>query len=143
MQLDKRHESMFTQDKLYIKKFEFTRDEIIGNTELSVRFIPKIEYGSESENSARITIEVSIYDSRDEEKLALSITVVGLFTLHQTDDVNYETIKKSLFEKSAITIMFPYIRSTVSLLTTQPDLQPIILPVYNIHKIIQDFNGEI
>lgn len=43
-----------------------------------------------------------------------------------------------MLEKNTIAIMFPYIRSYISIITTQPGMAPIVLPAMNIIAMIND-----
>lgn len=49
---------------------------------------------------------------------------------------------KNLLEKNTIAIMFPYIRSYISSITTQPGMTPIVLPTMNIVAMINDQKTE-
>ena len=49
---------------------------------------------------------------------------------------------KDLLEKNTIAIMFPYIRSYISSITTQPGMTPIVLPAMNIVAMINDQKTE-
>ena len=49
---------------------------------------------------------------------------------------------KDLLEKNTIAIMFPYIRSYISSITTQPGMAPIVLPAMNIVAMINDQKTE-
>lgn len=49
---------------------------------------------------------------------------------------------KNLLEKNTIAIMFPYIRSYISSITTQPGMTPIVLPAMNIVAMINDQKTE-
>lgn len=49
---------------------------------------------------------------------------------------------KDLLEKNTIAIMFPYIRSYISSITTQPGITPIVLPAMNIVAMINDQKTE-
>ena len=42
-----------------------------------------------------------------------------------------------LIRQNAVAILFPYLRSQVSLLTTQPGVEPVILPPLNIAKMVE------
>ena len=43
-----------------------------------------------------------------------------------------------ILEKNTIAIMFPYIRSYISIITTQPGMNPIVLPAMNIVALVND-----
>lgn len=53
-----------------------------------------------------------------------------------------EQENNGLLEKNTIAIMFPYIRSYISSITTQPGMTPIVLPAINIVALINDQNKE-
>lgn len=53
-----------------------------------------------------------------------------------------EQENNDLLEKNTIAIMFPYIRSYISSITTQPGMTPIVLPAINIVALINDQNKE-
>lgn len=42
-----------------------------------------------------------------------------------------------ILEKNTIAIMFPYIRSYISSITTQPGMSPIVLPAMNIVAMVR------
>lgn len=44
----------------------------------------------------------------------------------------------SILERNAIAILFPYIRSYISTITTQPGMAPILLPAMNIVAMLND-----
>ena len=43
-----------------------------------------------------------------------------------------------LIQQNAIAIVFPYIRSQISLLTAQPEVDPVILPPMNIAQMVKE-----
>lgn len=49
---------------------------------------------------------------------------------------NYDC-KETLIHKNAVAIMMPYLRSEVSLLTSQPETNSIVMPIFNINKMIK------
>lgn len=44
--------------------------------------------------------------------------------------------KDTLLRKNAVAILFPYIRSQLTLLTSQPEIEPIVLPTLDINRLI-------
>lgn len=47
-----------------------------------------------------------------------------------------EDVKETLIKKNTLAIMFPYMRSQITLMTSQPNMQPIVLPAINISAFI-------
>ena len=66
-----------------------------------------------------------------EEHFDLKLIAYGKFTI-STSNENVES-----FVKNAIAILFPYIRSEITLLTSQPNMKPIILPPININAFFE------
>lgn len=72
-------------------------------------------------------VELSFVVNKEHNDLNIKIVAVADFTFESDDKKLTETI----IEKNTVAIMFPFIRSQVSLLSTQPGLTPIIIPPIN------------
>ncbi len=78
----------------------------------------------------KIQLKISI-----ENDFNVELQAVGKFecdTSAIADD-----IKVWMLEKNAAAIMFPYIRSEITLLTAQPNCKPIIIPPININALFE------
>ena len=64
------------------------------------------------------------------EKLSVYVQGMAKFETAQTN--------RELIEKNTVAIMFPYLRSYVSLLTTQPGMSPIVLSAMNIAAMLRE-----
>ena len=58
----------------------------------------------------------------------------GFFDMENLESVSE---KEALIHKNAVAIMMPYLRSEVSLLTSQPETDVVVMPVLNISKMIK------
>ncbi len=67
-----------------------------------------------------------------EGKYILSVTLKGEFYVQ--GGLKEEN---QFLTTNAVAIMFPYLRSQVTLLTSQPHLSPIVLPVLNINAVMR------
>lgn len=105
---------------LYIESAKFERlEKYDKNINISVtNSISK----SDSDYSIRLMVDIVSADS----SLKLNVVMIGKF---QCDN-------EELIEKNAIAIMFPYLRSYVSTLTTQPGLNPIVLQPVNVLSLL-------
>ena len=63
--------------------------------------------------------------------------VIVLVTATRKDE--YVENKDALLNSNAVAILFAYVRSQLTLLTAQPGTTPIVLPVVNIVKMIENF----
>lgn len=46
--------------------------------------------------------------------------------------------KEDLLKENALAILFPYVRAEMSLLTTQPETEPVVWPVVNIREMLKE-----
>lgn len=87
------------------------------------------------------------FNKRENGEFVSSIRVIGT----KKDEYNFvvrvsgyfqisETVEDSniLIQQNAIAIVFPYIRSQISLLTAQPEVDPVILPPMNIAQMVKE-----
>lgn len=70
------------------------------------------------------------------EEYFFEISLTGYFTIEQ-ENILSEELKNTLITKNAISIFMPYLRSEVSLLTAQPGVECVVLPPFNINKILE------
>ena len=117
------YESPLVLKNIIITEGHFKRNEdSLENLELKVGVSHDVERLSEREY--KITLELNVADP--EEKL--SVFVKGMFETKQENQM--------LIERNTLAIMFPYFRSYVSTLTTQPGMTPIVLPAMNIMTML-------
>lgn len=121
---------------LYFSKFSFEQERGKDNAEYSSSF--NIEYSVNSQDDSKIRVIIDTSVQSKDNGIVLTLETVGLFRIEKTDKENYEQLIKA----NTVAIMFPYIRSQVSLLTTQPGIQPIMIPAMNINAFIEGNQGE-
>lgn len=75
-------------------------------------------------------IELCLSIKKDD--LTVSVKAYAHF-LYEADEYSKE---EDIIKDNTVAIMFPFIRSQVTLLTTQPGMMPIVLPPINTQKFI-------
>lgn len=80
---------------------------------MRININPKVFIPKDSQNSFKIIMEV---DLSVEEYFVLNVTAVGLFEL--TEEEVSEDIRKSFINANSTAILFPYVRSFISSLTS-------------------------
>ena len=129
---------MNPQDKdirsvLSIKHFIFNSItfERIGfrndSQELPTSFSVNVE--KQGENNYIVTLDVNV-EKKGEFKTDISIS--GYCEI----DDNHPQLD-TILRVNAPAILFPYVRAQLSLLTAQPEMRPIVLPVVNFQKIYE------
>lgn len=94
----------------------------------------KVQVG-ENEDSVHRTNLICIITKKDEYDINISLS--GYFTF-QSDSSLDEKKKKDIIENNTVSILMPYLRSEITLLTTQPDMEPVVLPVINVRNLMKN-----
>ena len=119
------YESPLVLKNIIITEGHFKRNEdSLENLELKVGVSHDVERLSEREY--KITLELNVADP--EEKLSVFVKGMAIFETKQENQM--------LIERNTLAIMFPYFRSYVSTLTTQPGMTPIVLQAMNIMTML-------
>lgn len=110
--------------------FEKTNYKRIGFSNKSNEFKNKVNCSvyksNENDNEFKLTINlIGEQDSNFEVELVLT----GIFIVEYSNED-----ERNILLNNAFSILFPYIRSQLTLLTSQPNMTPIVLPVVNIKK---------
>lgn len=127
MDIKTKYASPLILKDILISESKFSRVESsIENVELGINVERELEKISDEEY--RIVLEIMVTDGN--EKINIYVKCVAKFN---TDQENMD-----LIERNTIAIMFPYIRSYISTLTTQPGMAPVVLPAMNIVAMLND-----
>lgn len=120
----KKLESSLKMQNFYFSHCSIERSENIEDRE------PKMNIERHILEIAKHTYDVSLHVNIDSEDLSVNVIANAKF-LFEADSYDRE---KTIIEKNTVAIMFPFVRSQVSLLTTQPNMVPIVLPPINTAK---------
>lgn len=124
-------ESVLKLDRLVFDKLEFTRLGFKNDKELVIEIQSSVSQKAET-NIYKVTL---IFKGNKPEEYTLEISLSGFFSIVNDDDLDDET-KKALVTKNSVAILMPYLRSQISLLTAQPDTECVVLPPFNINKML-------
>jgi len=80
---------------------------------------------------------VLIFRTTKKGEYEIDIELSGIFSFESEIDLREEA-KKVLIQKNTVAIMMPYIRSQLTLITSQPGVDPIVLPPLNINAMLND-----
>ena len=119
---------------LYFSKYDFQRDENVEENTYDTSF--QISYAVNSDNDSMIKVTIDTCVSNEKNTITLNIQAVGIFEIDKKEiDKDMYT---HLIQSNTVAILFPYIRSQISLLTTQPGMKPIVLPPININGLVSE-----
>lgn len=106
----------------------------------------RLGFKKETENSSKLSLQSKIdkidegryrvslrANASSEDEYTITIQITGFCEVDESDPN-----KGILLEENAVAILFPYIRAELSLITAQPEMEPIVLPVVNISAMLKE-----
>ena len=127
MNIATNYESPLVLKNIVITEGTFKRSEdSLEDVELQVNVSHNVNQISDREY--KIILELSVADPQG--KLSVFVKGMAIFETEQKT--------RTLIERNTLAIMFPYFRSYVSTLTTQPGMMPIVLPAMNIIAMLTE-----
>ena len=87
-----------------------------------------------SENSLLVELSISIHDNDTPAPFHLDIEISGMF---QCENWNAKPEDEKLVIDSTTAILFPYLRSLVTMVTANANIPPMIIPVMNVSALFQ------
>lgn len=111
-------------DELKYEKLLGEKFDDDGTTEFS----REITDMGDNKHKVSLTLEIE-----KENDFSILVKMSGIFEI--SDDV---PDKSQLLQKNTVAIIFPYIRSQITLLTSQPNMNPIVLPTINVLSLLKD-----
>ncbi|WP_270436808.1 protein-export chaperone SecB [Blautia massiliensis (ex Durand et al. 2017)] len=125
------YESNLILQHLVFDEIEFKR---LGfKTESEVNYELEIQIGRDHDNQENYKVTLVLNGKKDKEYI-FKIVLSGFFEIKNAENISD---KETLIHKNAVAIMMPYLRSEVSLLTSQPETNSIVMPIFNINKMIK------
>lgn len=110
-------------DLISFKRHGFSKQ---SNEDVEMKLGTRIE--CDAPGMYRVTLKVLL---EKPEEYSVEVQITGYCEI---DDMNPH--KDMLLEKNAVAILFPYVRAELSLITAQPGMEPIVLPVVNIAAMV-------
>ena len=131
MKVRSAYESPLVLEKIEITESTFRKKDFsLDELELGVRVEHSVENIGEDEYE--IVLNTTVSD--ENENIYVNVKGKAMFRTQQKN--------MDMLEKNIIAIIFPYIRSYISIITTQPGMPPIVLPAMNIIAMINDQRGK-
>lgn len=82
------------------------------------------------DNKYKVNLSINITSKNEFE---IETCISGIFEFE--GDKNFGN---KLLSHNTVAILFPYLRSQITLLTSQPGFEPIVLPVININRLLDE-----
>lgn len=135
--MDKEANSVLSLDKLVFEKIEFKRTGMKNDKE--IEFILQVVVNKkQDEDVYKVTL---ILTGNKEKEYTLEIALSGYFSFDENEELD-EEFKKLLINQNAVAIIMPYMRSQVSLITAQPEVDCVVMPPFNIVGMMSKQNQD-
>ena len=121
-------ESVLKLNKIVFDKIEFNRLGFKNDKELEFEIQSNISQRSETE-IYKVTL---VLKGKKPEEYTLEISLSGFFSVESENELT-DALKNSLVVKNSVAIM-----SQVSLVTAQPEVDCVVLPAFNINKMLDN-----
>lgn len=108
---------------LYFSSCSVERKCKVANGELNADLSRKIDPAGNHEYDVELALRIT------KEDLKVLVITKAHFIYEAIDED--ADLEESIIKTNTVAIMFPFIRSQVTLLTTQPNMAPIVLPPIN------------
>ncbi len=131
--------AVLSLEYIAFESIEYHRDirqELPADQTYSMNFSRDIQENRETQQY-KVSLEANIW-SNDSDVVKLRVKIFGIFSCQHED----QAIKDRLLSKNAVAILFPYLRSQISLVTTQPNNVPIMIPAININALFDEANKQ-
>lgn len=117
---------------IFIEKLLFERKNFdIRKVDLEKTKIDfKRSINNMEDNEYKVNLSIN-FESENEFYIETSIS--GIFEFNT--DKNFGN---KILSHNTVAILFPYLRSQITLLTSQPGFEPIVLPVININRLLDE-----
>ena len=130
--MSEHHESILKLLNLYVEEMGFTGTGVCNNGETTLRYSRDMLLNPDGTRSVRLSVL-----GKCPNGASFKIQLVGVFHIELNETVG-EEILETLYKDNTVAILFPYLRSQISLLTTQPNMAPIYLPPMNMVNLFKE-----
>lgn len=117
--------------RLVYDRIEFERKGFKNNNELTFKM--QVQISQEEQDNYKVTL---IIEGDKEEEYHFLISLSGYFAVDR-GDMPDDKKAEELISRNAVAILMPYLRSEVTLLTAQPETDSVVLPPFNINKMME------
>lgn len=136
-QINMENRSVLNMVDLYFAEIKFSQNKTkVGR--LSLEISHKINSYDDPNILGQKVIEIITAIFEPTGRLNIIIKTIGVFEIKETSEKINQELKNELMKKNAVAIMLPFIRSQVALISAQPGLAPIMMPLINVNNLVDN-----
>lgn len=121
-------------EELFVEKLEFNRTKSdLSDGKIDFKLDVEIMQGvsNSQDKNEEIYKTTLIQTGVKSDEFNFTVKLTGIFSLDLSHNLTEEE-REFIISKNTVAILIPYLRSQVTLLTSQPGLKPIMLPIFNV-----------
>ena len=126
--------SVLKLESLSFEEIHYSRDLLANGKPFEYEMNFNREISSADDNKHFKVSLIANIRTKEIDSVKVVVKLTGMFFCECED----EELKKELIQYNTVAIMFPYIRSQVSLVSTQPDIPPITIPAVNVVGLFKE-----
>mgnify|MGYP003380765606 CR=1 FL=1 len=135
--IENKHKSVLNLKHVFIDEIIFERREN-DNFKENLNFkLGCIVEPKEDSKFYIVKVSAELGDEDNLDTAYLKLSVCGEFNIEFNNDID-DNIKELLIKKNTISILFPYLRSYITTVTSQTGMKPIILPPINVNAVLEN-----
>ncbi len=113
----------FEMTDLYYERINFFQNKSTKMQQITLTVNHKYEFQkSNDQKNIKLVVRTTIKDK--EGRVTFELDTIAIFSVNYDPDLNNIKIQRDLVSQA-----WPYVRQEVQLITTQPGIMPIILPI--------------
>lgn len=121
---------------LFFESVSCLRKNEISDGQLEINLKSDHIVTDKDESTEQFRVELLVEISNENKSLKINLTLVGLFECNFANCD--QEFRNQMIKKNTVAIMFPYLRAQVSLITTQPNMTPVVIPPINVNALVEE-----
>ena len=128
------YESSLVLNHVVFDRIAFNRIDF--RKESNIKYSMQIQIGQCS-HDREYKVSLVLEGNKDDE-YTFQIGLSGYFSVELRGEEEQQIDIEELLKRNAVAILMPYLRSEATLLTSQPETDPVVLPVFNINAMMDE-----
>lgn len=125
------NESVLKMLDFYFEEIHFSQNrKEIGQVCLKINH--KVNHFKGDKN----TVEIITSITEPSGQINIALKSIGIFEIVENEPIDND-LKETLYQRNSVAIMFPFIRSQIALITAQPGLLPIMIPLIDVNSLLE------
>jgi preprotein translocase subunit SecB len=128
------HKSVFKLLDLHFETLRFQKTGDATTGDLRINFNREFQQDAGGNYIVRLRLDGGV-----DEIFSVALSMVGVFQFAPQEGAPKA---EQVMKVNAVSILFPYLRSQLTLLTTQPGIAPVVLPPINVVSLLEDLEKQ-